>query len=150
MRFLLLFLLLVGSHGYGSFIWSGSDPLKAPLASPAFTTQVTFGNYHLEPCETDDGNSSTADTLDLSSCPVRKSTLTGNVTYTLTNPVTGGAYIIRILTGAGGFTATWPATVKWAAGSAPTITVTASRMDLVSLLWDGTNYYGTVSQNFTP
>jgi len=123
---------------------------KAPSASPAFTTQVTFGNYHLEPCETDDGNSSTADTLDLSSCAVRKSTLTGNVTYTLTNPVTGGSYLIRILTGAGSFTVTWPATVKWAGGTAPTITATASKMDLINLYWDGTNYYGSFTQAYTP
>jgi hypothetical protein len=101
---------------------------------------------------TDEGNSGTADTINFTSRYrwTHKSTLTDNVTYTLTNPVVGGTYTILIFTGAGGFTATWPATVKWPAGTAPTITVTASRMDLVVLTWDGTNYYGSFNQNYTP
>ena len=124
---------------------------KAPAASPAFTTQVTFGNYHMEPSEQDAGNSSTADTIDLSLGSAIKSTLTGNVTYTLTNPVTGGTYVFRILTGAGSFTVTWPATVKWSTDQGTYVaTTTASRMDLVSLYWDGTNYYGSYVKGFTP
>ena len=101
---------------------------------------------------TDEGNSGTADTIDFLSRYrwTHKSTLTGNVTYTLSNPVTGGVYTILIFTGAGSFTVTWPATVKWSGGTAPTITVTAARMDLVVLTWDGTNYYGSFQQNYTP
>lgn len=123
---------------------------KAPTASPAFTTQVTFGNYHLEPSEVDDGNSGTADTIDWSAGSAHKSTLTGNVTYTFSNPVTGGSYVLRVLTGAGSFAVTWPGTVKWPGGVAPTITVTAARMDLFNFYWDGTNYYGSFAQNYTP
>lgn len=123
---------------------------KAPTASPAFTTQVTFGNYHLEPSEVDDGNSGTADTIDWGTGSAHKSTLTGNVTYTFSNPVTGGSYVLRVLTGAGSFTVTWPATVKWPGGVAPTVTVTAARMDLFNFFFDGTNYYGSYAQNYTP
>ncbi len=122
----------------------------APAASPAFTTQVTFGNYHLEPSEVDDGNSSTADTIDWSTGSAHKSTLTGNVTYTFSNPVTGGAYVLKILTGAGSFSTTWPGNVKWPGGITPTITSTAARLDLVNLYYDGTNYYGSYTQNYTP
>lgn len=101
--------------------------------------------------ETDDGNSSTADTIDWSVGSAHKSTLTGNVTYTFTAPSAAGTpLVLRILTGAGSFTVTWPATVKWPSGTAPTITTTASRMDLCSFLYDGTNYYGSCSQNYTP
>lgn len=123
---------------------------KAPTASPAFTTQVTFGNYHMEPGETDAGNSGTSDTIDWSLNSSQKSTLTGNVTYTFSNPQTGGAYVLRVLTGAGSFTVTWPSSVKWAGGSAPTVTTTASRMDLFNFYYDGTNYYGSYVQNYTP
>jgi hypothetical protein len=128
----------------------GNVALKAPLASPAFTGAVTFGNYHMEPSEVDDGNSSTADTIDWSAGSAHKSTLTGNVTYTFSNPVTGGSYVLRVLSGAGGFTVTWPATVKWYGGVTPTVTSTASRMDLFNFYWDGTNYYGSYTQNYTP
>jgi hypothetical protein len=130
---------------------AGSETLtNKTLTSPIIGTQITFGNYHLEPSEVDDGNSSTADTIDWSAGSAHKSTLTGSCTYTFSNPVTGGSYVLRVLTGAGSFTVTWPATVKWTGGSTPTVTATASRMDLFSFYYDGTNYYGTYVQNFTP
>lgn len=110
---------------------------------------ITSGLYHLEPSEGDAGNSGTADTINWSLGSAFKSTLTGNVTYTFSNPATGGSYVLRVLTGAGGFSVTWPATVKWA-GTAPTITVTAGRMDLLNFYFDGTNYYGSFVQNYTP
>lgn len=115
----------------------------------AIQTQLSAkaANY----AETDDGNSSTADTIDWSVGCAHKSTLTGNVTYTFTAPSQAGTpLVLRVLTGAGSFTATWPATVKWSGGTGPTITTTASRMDLISFYWDGTNYYGSFSQNYTP
>lgn len=118
------------------------------LTSPIVGTQITFGNYHLEPCENDSGNSGTTKTLDLSTCSVQKSTLSGNVTYTLSNPVTGGAYIIKMVQGASSYTVTWPGTVKWSGGTAPIITTTNTKIDLVNLYWDGTSYYGTYSQNY--
>lgn len=130
---------------------AGSETLtNKTLTSPIFGTQATFGNYHMEPSEVDAGNSGAADTIDWSACAAQKSTLTDNVTYTFSNPVTGGTYVLRVLTGAGSFTVTWPATVKWAGGVAPTITTTASRMDLISFYYDGTNYYGSYTQDYTP
>jgi len=121
---------------------------KAPTASPAFTTQVTFGNYHMEPGENNAGNSSTAQTIDWSIKSSQLSTLTGNVVYTFTNPQAGGAYVLRIATGAGSFTVTWPGSVLWAGGTAPTITATASKVDLINFYYDGTNYYGSFTQNY--
>lgn len=103
---------------------------------------------------TNDGNSSTALTVNWGSKKrgEHRFTLTGNVTLTLSNPVDGGAYVLLIYTGAGSFTVTWPATVKWPAGTAPTITTTASRLDLVTLIYDSTAavYYGSFNQNYTP
>lgn len=100
--------------------------------------------------ETDNGNSSTADTIDWGAGNKQRSTLTGNVTYTFTAPAGPCNLVLKILTGAGGFTATWPATVKWAGGVAPTITTTASRADIITFYYDGTNYYGSYVQDFTP
>jgi hypothetical protein len=50
-------------------------------------------------------------------------------------------------TGAG--TATFTG-VKWSGGTAPTITATAGKMDILSFFADGTNWYGSFTQNFTP
>jgi len=107
-------------------------------------------NYHIEPSEYDSGNSGTAQTIDWSTGSAQKSTLTGNVTYTFSNPVTGGAYVLKVATGAGSFTATWPSNVKWAGGNAPVITTTASRIDLINFYYDGTDFFGSYQQNYTP
>ncbi len=128
----------------------GNLALKAPLASPAFTTQVTFSGYHMEPSENNAGNSSTAITIDLSAASVQKVTLTGNSTFTLSNPVVGGSYVLRIYTGAGSFSVTWPGTVRWPSDNSPVITPTAGRIDQINLLWDGSIYLGSYSQNYTP
>jgi hypothetical protein len=40
--------------------------------------------------------------------------------------------------------------VKWPAGTGPTITATLGRLDIINFVADGTNWYGTFSQNFTP
>jgi len=132
---------------------------KAPTASPTFTGTTSVasetvsgslkaGNYHIEPSENNAGNSSTAQTIDWSAGSSQLSTLTGNVTYTFSNGVAGGAYVLRIATGAGSFTATWPAAVKWSGGTAPTITTTASKVDLINFYYDGTNWYGSYTQNY--
>lgn len=76
-------------------------------------------------------------------------TLTANTTFLFTNPGKPGSFILRIQTGAGSFTASWPGTVKWAGGITPIITTTASKNDIASFDYAGDgNYYGVISQNF--
>jgi hypothetical protein len=97
----------------------------------------------------DDGNSGTADTIDWATGNVHHSTLTGNVTYTFSNPKDSAGLVLFLNTGAGSFTVTWPAAVKWFGGSAPTITTTADKVDVVvcRYLTLTTSYYCGVSQN---
>jgi hypothetical protein len=65
----------------------------------------------------------------------------GNRTLVFSNPSAGATYTIRITQDAtGSRTITWPTTVKWAGGSAPTLTSTASRTDDIVLLYDGAFY----------
>lgn len=49
----------------------------------------------------------------------------------------------------GGKTATWPASVKWADGIVPTLSTGNDAIDIISLYYDGTNYYGVMSKNFS-
>lgn len=95
------------------------------------------------------GNTSTALTLDWLNGRKQRCVMTGNVTFTLSNPTTS-RMIIKIATGAGSFTATWPAAVLWAGGTAPVITVTASKTDMIVLIWasDVSRYFGTFLQNY--
>lgn len=95
------------------------------------------------------GNSSTAQTLLLTSGTFQTCTLTGNCTFTMPANVAGKSFILLLKTGAGSFTSTFTS-VKWPAGIAPTITTTAARMDVLNFFADGTNWYGTFVQNYTP
>jgi hypothetical protein len=110
-------------------------------------TNPTVTNY-VETAYT--ANTSTAITLNLANGTVQILTLTGSPTITMPAAVAGKSFIIQLKTGAGSYSVTWT-TVKWPGGTAPTITSTASRMDIYSFFSDGTNWYGTtVGQSYTP
>jgi hypothetical protein len=42
----------------------------------------------------------------------------------------------------GSRTATWPATVMFPAGTKPTLSTGANKIDMICFYWDGTNYFG--------
>jgi hypothetical protein len=110
-------------------------------------TNPTVTNY-VETAFT--ANTSTAITLSLANGTVQILTLTGSPTITMPAAVAGKSFLIQLKTGSGGYAVTWT-TVKWPGGTAPTITSTASRMDIYSFFSDGTNWYGTtVGQSYTP
>jgi hypothetical protein len=97
----------------------------------------------------DAGNSGTAITLNLANGNVQKLTLTGNCTVTLTSPASGAMRSLTLLVfqdATGSRTITWPGTVKWGNAGAPTLTTTASKMDMISLFTvdGGTNWYGAL------
>ena len=95
-------------------------------------------------------NSSTAITLDLTNGTMQDITMTGTATITMPTATAGKSFVLLLRSGAGSYTVTW-STVKWPSGTAPTVTTTASRMDIYSFYSDGTNWYGTtVGQNYTP
>jgi hypothetical protein len=91
------------------------------------------------------GNSGTSTTLALTTGSVQTVTLNGNCTFTMPSP-TAGASITLILTQGGTFTATFTG-VLWSGGTAPTITATSNKRDILVFVSDGTNWYGTASQN---
>jgi hypothetical protein len=79
--------------------------------------------------------------VDFSISNNHKVTFAGSRTFTFSNPQEGEIYCIKITQDAtGSRLATWPATVKWAGGSAPTLTTTAAKTDIVYLMFDGTSY----------
>lgn len=91
--------------------------------------------------EIDDGNSSTAQTIDFSTGSLHKSTLTGNVTYTLTAPPAMTAVQLRVVQdGTGGRTVTWPGSVLWDKGYAPQFADGPSVETIIGGYYDGTNY----------
>jgi hypothetical protein len=114
-----------------------------------------FAGQYYSPTN-DDGNSSTADTIDWDAGNTRLSTLTGNCTFTFSNPKDGGRYLIALKQdGTGSRTVTWPSSVKWANGTPPTLTTTAGHVDVVTLVYyaglgASGNYLAAATLDFTP
>ena len=94
-------------------------------------------------------NSSTAVTLSLSSGTVLSYTLTGNCTFTMPTATSGTSFIVKLIQdGTGSRTATFTG-VKWPAGTAPTITTTATTgLDILSFVCINSVWYGTYAQAF--
>jgi hypothetical protein len=93
------------------------------------------------------GSSSTAKTIDLTSGTVQTVTMTGNCTFTMPTATAGKSFTLIVATGAGSFTGTFTG-VKWAGGVAPTLTTTASKVDVLTFIADGTSWYGSISKAF--
>lgn len=75
-------------------------------------------------------------------------TLGGNRTFTFANPADGARYVLVVKQDAtGSRTVTWP-TIKWVGGTSPTLTTTANKKDVISIIYDGTDYLGAANLNF--
>lgn len=87
-------------------------------------------------------------TLDLHDGNLFAVTMGHNITFAFNNPPTSGdgfGFTLKLTQdGTGSRTATWPASVKWAGGSAPTLTGTANSVDVFTFFTHdaGTTYYG--------
>ncbi len=51
--------------------------------------------------------------------------------------------------GTGSRTATWPNMVMWPSGTAPTLSTAGGSIDIISFYYDGTNYFGVASLDFS-
>lgn len=75
-------------------------------------------------------------------------TLNINTTITL-NSFRVGVFVFKITQGTGGSKViTWPVSVKWPGNIPPVLSTTAGKIDIITLVFDGTNYYGTYALNY--
>jgi hypothetical protein len=99
------------------------------------------------------GTVTSASTLVLTNGTIQTATLTASTACTFTMPTaTAGKSFVLLLKQAattGNGTATFTG-VKWNNVGAPTITATAGKMDILTFVADGTNWYGSFSQGYTP
>jgi hypothetical protein len=68
---------------------------------------------------------------------------TGNITVNMSNPTPGFTYAFTMKQGVTPYTIGFTQTIKWKGGSAYTATNSVNAIDIVTLFYDGTNYYGT-------
>jgi hypothetical protein len=99
------------------------------------------------------GTVSSSHTLALTNGTVQTATLTASTACTFTMPTaTAGKSFVLLLKQAastGNGTATFTG-VKFGTAGAPTITATAGKMDILTFVADGTNWYGSIAQGYTP
>ena len=96
----------------------------------------------------DTGSGNGAQTIDFNSSTsanvTRVFTLSGgDATFTFSNPPKIGSLITLVLVqdGTGSRLANFPASCKFPAGVAPTLTTTANKRDIITFFWDNTNYW---------
>ena len=89
-------------------------------------------------------------TLALTTGTFLTATLTASTpcTFTMPSAVGGKSFILKLIQASSGMTTATFTSVKWPGGTAPTITATASAVDILSFVSDGTNWYGTFAQAF--
>jgi hypothetical protein len=137
-------------------VFSTSPTLVTPTLGAATVTSLTAatnnsinmiaGTYNT--IQTYTPSAAGTATLDLSKGNIHHITMpAGNITIALSNGTAGQCFIIRILQdGTGSRTVTWFSTIKWAGGSAPTLTTTASKADTLGfeVITAGSAYDGFV------
>lgn len=102
--------------------------------------RMVLPSVELNPTLTSNSDGATV-TFDLSTS-LHTVTLGGNRILALTNETVGQTFVIRLVQdGTGSRTVTWFATLKWAGGSAPTLTTTAAKTDVFGFICTSAGNY---------
>ena len=131
-----------------------------PIVQSGATTKVSANGLFNNPTVTNYveavvviGTVTSSSTLALTNGTVQTATLTASTACTFTMPanVAGKSFVLLLKQAAttGNGTATFTS-VKWGTAGAPTITATAGKMDILTFIADGTNWYGSIAQGYTP
>jgi hypothetical protein len=127
--------------GSGNLVFATSPTVNNPTITNYVESVVAIGTV------------TSTNTIALTNGTIQTATLTASTACTFTMPTaTAGKSFTLLLKQAattGNGTATFTS-VKWGTAGAPTITATAGKMDILSFVSDGTNWYGSVAAGFTP
>lgn len=122
--------------------------VQKPLSGTVVGSNVVYQtNATYSPAQLYYPNPGDTVTLDLSTSNKHRIQLSsGNITIAISNATVDQNFMIELIQDAtGSRTVTWFTTIKWAGGSAPTLTTTASKKDRIGFTVTGTGTYdGTV------
>jgi hypothetical protein len=131
---------------------SSGNVLIGTTTSPAGSKELVLGGDYIEGVVAI-GTVTSTNTIALTNGTVQTATLTASTACTFTMPTaTAGKSFVLLLKQAattGNGTATFTG-VKFGSSGAPTITATAGKMDILTFIADGTNWYGSAAQGYTP
>ena len=132
---------VTSSTGTVAVVLSNSPTLTNPTVTSYIESVVAVGTV---------GSTST---ISLTSGTVQTATLTSATpcTFTMPTATAGKSFVMLLKQPASGSATTATFTsVKWGNAGAPTITATVGKMDILSFIADGTNWYGSIAQGYTP
>jgi len=120
-----------------------ADPVTKSYVDGELAEKVDVtANYDIKPAMYQGGSKSANFQINWANGPFQEFTLGASCTVTFANPVTGGSYMLKLVQdGTGSRQITWPASVEWANGEAPTMSG-ASKVDFIQMVYDGSSYYG--------
>jgi hypothetical protein len=131
---------------------SSGNLLIGTSTSPAGSKELVLGGDYIEAVVAI-GTVTTTNTISLANGTLQTATLTASTACTFTMPtaIAGKSFTLLLKQAAstGNGTATFTS-VKWGTSGAPTITATAGKMDILTFASDGTNWYGSIAQGYTP
>lgn len=87
------------------------------------------------------GNSGTSLAANLDNGNLQSVTITGAVAITQTSPTHPGKYTLIITQDGTGHVYSLSG-IKWPGGAAPAYSTAANAIDIISIVYDGTHYYG--------
>ena len=123
------------------------------LTNKTLTNPTVTSYVETSPAQVTVGTGTTVLDPTLSTGTVLRYILTASQTTVFTMPtaVAGKSFLMLLKQAAttGNGVATF-SSVKWGNAGAPTITATAGKMDILSFVSDGTNWYGSIAQGYTP
>lgn len=113
-----------------------------PGPSPSFTSVVTPTSKTTV--------TGAATTIDLSLSNTHHIEVADNTTFTFSNPRDGQKYVFILEQTVGSKTITWDGKVVWKAGTTPTLSTTANKIDIVGMVYlaHTDKYYAECSLDF--
>ena len=139
--------------GTGALVFANTPTLVSPVLGAATATSIVASDsisskrYILNTQQV--VTAATSINFDLKLSNLFQVTLTSATVITFTNPSIG-TYLIKFTQdGTGGRKVTFPTlNWKWAGGVLPNLTSTVNKTDIVTVIYDGTTFYGTIVKNF--
>jgi hypothetical protein len=137
-----------------SFIVRAAGGVGIGTASPSSGNALhVVGNIHgTQFSDTTDalGSIGASQAIDWTLGAIVTATMTSSCTFSFSGALVGQTVTLFLVQGgSGSYTATWPGTVKWPASTAPTLTTTVGKTDILTFFYDGSNYWGfTGGQNY--
>ena len=129
--------------------WTTRIAIKPDMRQDEIKEALTVEKKIVFVSEIDNSNGGAAKTIDWAEGNKQKLRLDDDCVISFSHPFGVTTVTLKLIqNGTGSWTVTWPPSVKWPGGTAPTLTTDAWAEDLIVFYHDGLNYYGASSLDY--